>query len=209
MSVLIIGSGSNIDKETLNDVDIEYVICADGGLEKVEFLGLLPNVIIGDLDSVNDKILKKYKTLDINIIKYNAEKDYTDMELAINHAIENNYKDIVLVGATGTRQDHTMANILLIEKYYKQGVRITIVDNNNTIQIISDEIEIKNKEGYFVSIIPISDVVEKVTLKGFKYSLTDRNVERGSTLCVSNQIVSKTGKITIKSGIGLVFISKD
>lgn len=211
MSVLIIGSGSNIDKDILKNekTDVEYVICADGGLEKAEYLGLLPNVIVGDLDSVDEKTLKKYKDMGINIIKYSTEKDYTDMELAIKYAIEKDFKDITLVGATGTRLDHTMANIMLIEEYYKQGIKIKIVDNNNTIEIIINEMNIKNKEGYFVSIIPISDVVEKITLEGFKYSLTNRDVKRGSALCVSNQIISKSGKITIKGGIGLVFISKD
>lgn len=211
MSALIIGSGSNIDKEIFEseNINIEYVICADGGLEKAEYINLIPNIIIGDLDSVNKIVLKKYLDMNIKLIKYPAEKNYTDMELAIEYALEKGFKDIVLIGASGTRLDHTYANVLLIEAYYKKGVKLKLIDNNNIIQIITNNMEIQNKTNYFVSIIPVTEFIEGVTLQGFKYPLNNVVVNRGSTLCISNQIISEKGIITLNKGTALVFISKD
>ncbi len=211
MSALIIGSGSDLDKDVfvLENLNIEYVICADGGLEKAEKLDLTPNIIIGDLDSVNKLVLKKYLDMNIEIIKYPSEKNCTDMELAIEHAVEKGFKNIILIGATGSRLDHTIANIMLIEKYYKKGIHIHVIDNNNLIQIVTNSIEIINKKDYFVSIVPITDSIEVVSLIGFKYPLINVKVKRGSTLCVSNQIINEKGTIILGKGVGLVFISKD
>lgn len=211
MSVLIIGSGSNIDKDIFEseNSDIEYVICADGGLEKTESLNLIPDIIIGDLDSVNKLVLKKYLDMNVDLIKYPAEKNYTDMELAIEYAVDKGVKDIILIGASGTRLDHTIANIMLIERYFKQGIKMKIIDNNNTVQIVTNNMEIKNKKNYNVSIIPITDSIEGITLQGFKYPLNDVIVKRGSTLCVSNIITDEKGIIKLNKGTALVFISKD
>lgn len=211
MSALIIGSGGDLDKAILEleHLNMEYVICADGGLEKAENLELIPNIIIGDLDSVNEMVLKKYLDMNIELIKYPAEKNYTDMELAIEHAIEKGFNDIILIGATGSRLDHTTANIMMIEKYYNKGVHIKIIDNNNCVQIVSKNMEIYNKKDYFVSIVPITDSIEDISLQGFKFPLNKVDVKRGSTLCISNQITSAKGYITLGKGIALVFVSKD
>ena len=208
-SALIIGSGSNIDKKTFESENIkfEYVICADGGLEKTEYLNLTPNIIIGDLDSVNLNVLKRYEQTEI--VKYPAEKNFTDMELAIEHAVCKGYDEIILIGATGSRLDHSIANILLIEAYHKKSVKIKILDNNNLVQIVTDKMEIQYKKNYFVSIIPLTDMIEGITLEGFKYPLDDVDVQRGSTLCISNQIVKEKGIISFRKGNALVFISKD
>lgn len=210
-AALIIASGNNIDKKIFESENIafEYVICADGGLEKAEYLNLSPNIIIGDLDSVNAFVLKKYRDMDIEIVKYPAEKNFTDMELAIEYAVDKGYKDIVLIGATGSRLDHTVANTLLIEAYFKKGVKIKIIDNNNLVQIVTNKMEIKYKQNYFVSIIPTTDRIEGITLEGFKYPLNNVNVNRGSTLCISNQIIEEKGIITLNKGNALVFVSKD
>nr|WP_312576032.1 thiamine diphosphokinase [Sedimentibacter sp.] len=211
MSALIIGSGSDISRDMLEPekLNIEYVICADGGLEKVENLQLIPNSIIGDLDSVDDIVLKKYLDMNIELKKYSAEKNYTDMELAIEYAIEKGFNDIILIGATGLRLDHTVANIMLIERYYKKGIHIKVIDNNNCIQIVTNNMEINNKRNYFVSIVPITDSIEGISLMGFKYPLDSVDVKRGSTLCISNQITSEKGNILLDKGAALVFISKD
>jgi len=211
MSALIIGSGNNINKDIFEseNINIEYVICADGGLEKAETLKLVPNIIIGDLDSVSPLVLKKYTDMNIEVVKYPVEKNYTDMELAVEYALEKGYKDIVLIGASGSRLDHTIANIMLIESYYKQGIKIKIIDNNNSVQIVTNNMEIRNKNYFYVSIVPITDCIEGVTLKGFKYPLSDVNVKRGSTQCISNQITEQNGSISLRKGNALVFISRD
>lgn len=209
MAALIIGSGNDVDKSLLEDIVIEYVICADGGLEKANDLGVVPNIILGDFDSVNSSVLSNYKSLNIETVAYPSEKDYTDMELAINHAVEKGFKEIVLIGASGTRLDHTVANMLFIERFYKRNINIKIIDNNNIIQMVTDNMAIPYRENYYVSIIPFSDNIEGLTLKGFKYPLNNVKVERGSTLCISNEISENIGVIQLKKGSAFVIISKD
>lgn len=211
MSAVIIASGSQVDINVIKEenIHVDYVICADGGLEKAARLNLIPNIIIGDLDSVNSDVLNYYLNKNVPMLKFPKEKDYTDMELAIEHAIEKDFDDIILIGATGTRLDHTMTNILLIEKYFKRGIKIKIIDNNNIIQMAEQGMELNNRKNSYVSIVPVSDKISGVTLKGFKYPLNDVEVKRGSTLCISNEISEESGSITIKEGNAILFLSKD
>jgi thiamine pyrophosphokinase len=211
MSALIIGSGNSIDKNIFKQekVDADYIICADGGLEKADELNLLPDVIIGDFDSVNPDVLKKYMDMNIRTMKFPKEKDYTDMELAIEYALKMGFCNLTLIGASGSRLDHTFANAMLLEKYYERSIFITMLDNNNKIQILKHDMEIRNKKNYFVSIVPIINSLEGLTLQGFKYPLDNVNVEIGSTLCISNQIVSEKGIIRLVKGTALLFTSRD
>ncbi len=212
MVALIIANGDDVDKSSMGDMKIDYVICADGGLEKAEKLQVVPDLILGDFDSVDADVLEKYKSSNSEILKYPAEKDFTDMELSIEIAVKKGYKDIVLVGATGgPRLDHSFANMMLLEKYYRFGINIIIIDNNNKIQIVSDNchMELHKKKGSFVSLIPLTENIRGLTLEGFKYPLDRVVVKRGSTLCVSNEIISDKGRIILENGTALLFISRD
>ncbi len=211
MVVLIIGNGSDIEKSYIENINIDFVICADGGLEKVNRLGLVPNLILGDFDSVDSSVLEYYKKLHIETVKFPSDKDYTDMELAVEYAVKSGFKELILTGATGTRLDHTLANILLLEKYNNQGINIKIIDNNNYISIISDnsDIKIENKKDYFVSLVPVTEMLEGLTLNGFKYPLENVKVQRGTALLISNEIIQDEGRITLKKGTALIFFSKD
>ncbi len=209
-TALIVGNGDETAKRIIENIKYDYLICADGGLEKVSNYGIIPDIIIGDFDSVASNVLKQYENR-IPIEKFPSEKDFTDMELAVELAVSKGYKNIILTGASGSRLDHTLGNILLMEKYFKDGVNISIIDNNNEMKIISDnsELFIEYKEGYFISIIPITEFIQGLCLEGFKYNLDNVDVERGSTLCISNQIKDNKGKITLKKGRAIVIISKD
>lgn len=211
MAALIIGNGSDIEKVCFENIDIDYVICADGGLEKAGRLGLKPDLILGDFDSVDSHILEKYKQLKIETVTFPSEKDYTDMELAVEYAVQKGFKHVVMIGASGTRLDHTLANIQLLEKYHFMGIDLEIIDNNNHIKIISDntDIKIKYKKDYFVSLVPVTETIEGLTLEGFKYPLDNVIVKRGTTFLISNEITQKTGRIILKKGTALVFVSKD
>lgn len=211
MAALIIGNGDDIERQCIDNINIEYVICADGGLEKAEKLNLSPNLILGDFDSVDAKVLEHYKKLNIETVTFPSEKDYTDMELAVENAVKKGFKDIVLTGATGSRLDHTLANIQLLEKYCRHGINLEIIDNNNYISIISDntDVKIKYKKDHFVSLVPVTEKLEGLTLIGFRYPLDNVIVQRGTALLISNEIIQDEGRIILKNGTALVFVSKD
>jgi len=211
MAALIIGNGNDIEKNLIENINVDYVICADGGLEKAEKLNLHPDLILGDFDSVNSSVLEYYKKLNIETVTFPSVKDFTDMELAVEYAVKKGFKDVVLAGATGTRLDHTLANIQLLEKYHNQGIKLEIIDNNNYISIISDntDFKIKHKKHYFVSLVPVTEKLEGITLEGFKYPLNNVQVQRGTALLISNEIIQGEGRIILYKGTALVFVSKD
>ncbi|MDW5299058.1 MAG: thiamine diphosphokinase [Sedimentibacter sp.] len=212
MIALIIANGDDVDKSLIKNMHFDCVICADGGLGKAERLGVVPNIILGDFDSVEPSVLEKYRSMNVEIEKFPTEKDYTDMELSIEFALKLGYNNIILVGATGgPRLDHSIANIMLLEKYFNLGVNIEIIDNNNKIQIISDntDLYLNHKENYFISIVPVTYLISGLTLEGFKYPLDNVIVKRGSTLCISNEIIKDRGRILLNKGIALLFVSKD
>ena len=212
MTALIIANGEDVDKKIIERLDFDYVICAVGGLGKAEKLGLVPGLIVGDFDSVDKLVLEKYKLKDAEIVKFPAEKDFTDMELSIEIAVEKGFKNLILLGATGGhRLDHSVANLMLLEKYHNLGIKIEVIDNNNTVHIISDNTDffLDNIKNYFVSLIPLTEKISGLTLQGFKYPLDRVTVNRGSTLCVSNEIVEEKGRVILEKGTALLFISMD
>lgn len=210
MRAIIVTGGSPVKPDIIKEyfnAKSDYLICADGGLNYVDELGLIPNLIVGDLDSVKKELVNKYK--DIELIKFNPEKDFTDTELAINQAIEKGYNDITMFCATGTRLDHTLANIGLIENYSQKGIILRIIDNNNYIMALENNMKLNRIKDKYVSIIPLSKEIKGLTLVGFKYPLSNYTVKRGTSLCISNEIVSDIATINYKEGIGILIISRD
>ncbi|MBU5426487.1 thiamine diphosphokinase [Tissierella pigra] len=211
MKGLIVSSGTitnyNRLKEIINEVD--YIICADGGMEHLMKINKLPNVILGDLDSISKLTLEYIVNKNIPIEKYSSIKDSTDTELAMEYLIDRGCDEIVLMGVTGTRQDHTMASILLLDTLYNRGIKANIVDDNNIIYLTDNYLEIEHLEGHYTSVIPISNTGIIVSLKGFFYNLDNKLIPFGSTLGISNKIVEDIGIVKIHKGKALIFISKD
>lgn len=214
MNTLII-SGGNIDIEFLNKnlttCSYDNIIAVDKGLESLYLLKILPNHIVGDFDSVNETIINFYNTKNIPIHKYNPEKDYTDTDIAIKLAISLNSTNITIIGATGTRLDHTLANIHILCTCLEEEIPCEIIDPHNKIYLIKSKIELEksNIYGKYISLIPLTSTVNGVTLNGFKYPLKDYTLKIGESLGISNEVVDDVAKIEIKQGILIVIESKD
>ncbi|OLS01716.1 thiamine diphosphokinase [Tissierella creatinophila] len=211
MKGLIISSGEIKDYKLLSKVveENDYIVCADGGVNHLLKIDKLPNIVLGDLDSIGEKELKILKNENVEIRKFPKMKDETDTELCINYLLQEGYKDIRLMGVTGTRFDHTLANIYLLKRIYDLGARGKIIDANNRIFYTSDSISLKKKEGFFISIIPISKEGIIISLEGFLYPLKKDYIEFSSTRGISNKIVEECGDIKIHRGEALVIESKD
>ncbi|WIV10810.1 thiamine diphosphokinase [Proteiniborus sp. MB09-C3] len=208
MKALIISNGDLSDislAKYFDDADI--VICADGGARHLFNEDLVPDTIIGDLDSLDEEALNSFQKLGVNFEKYPTHKDKSDTELAIEFAIDKGATDITLLGATGSRMDHSLANILILYRLVNQNINAVIVDSHNEMFITKSLLKLDNKDGHFVSVIPLTD--SKVTLKGFEYDTNSVEFNFGSTLGVSNIIKDEEGLIEIESGICLVIRSRD
>lgn len=123
MKTLIVTGGSfdiSWAKDFVRTINAEYIIAADSGLKYIDELGLVPDMILGDYDSVEDGLLDKYKSIDIKT--YPKEKDYTDTHIAIINALKAGASVIYILGATGTRMDHTFTNICNMKAALDSGV---------------------------------------------------------------------------------------
>lgn len=211
MNCLIAGSGS-IDSENLLREYAGYselLICADGGARHFKSAGIIPHVIIGDFDSVNAAVLKEFQDRGAEIIKYPPNKDYTDVELALDYALSKNAENVFMLGATGSRLDHTLANIQLLHKLHDKGSRGVIINEKNLIYLISDNIELSQKDGYKVSLVPASETVEGVTTKGLAYPLDNAVLYKGTGLGISNEFIADKAVVSIKKGMLYVIVSRD
>lgn len=211
MKGLIVSSGTIRDYNRLELVvkESDFIICADGGMDHLLAINKRPDLVIGDLDSISESSLNYIKNNNVTVEKYSSIKDTTDTDLAMEYLIDNGFKEITLMGVTGTRQDHTMANILLLNTLHNKGIRGKIVDDNNIIQLIDDYLELEFIEKSYVSVIPITEEGIVVSLLGFFYNLEEETIMFGSTYGISNKIIDNRGIIKIHSGKALVFVSKD
>lgn len=211
MKGLVISSGTINNYSILDSMveEVNFIVCADGGMDHLMKINRLPDLVLGDLDSISEQALDYINKNKIAIQKYPSIKDATDTALAMEYLVDEGFRDITLIGVTGTRQDHTIANVLLLNTLYDKGVKGKIVDDNNVIYLIDDYLELKYQEGSYVSIVPITDNGIEVSLEGFYYNLNNEKIKFGSTYGISNKITNDYGKIKIHSGRALVFISKD
>ena len=220
MKVLII-TGGNIDTafalDFLKKNEFEQTVVVDGGLDKVKEMQLLGakikiNHIVGDFDTVNHEVLSEYeKDASIIVHEYQPEKDYTDTDIALKLGIKlaGAGGHIVILGATGTRLDHVLANLQMLRLPMEAGIECRIVDKHNQIRMIEGHVSLSEKISKHISILPISPELKGVTMRGFKYPLENHSVHLGESLCVSNEIVTLPAEIDIKEGYALLIESQD
>lgn len=211
----LIVTGGNIEKkcfdETCLNNNFDYIIASDKGLQELDTYKVMPSYIIGDFDSIDKKILNKYTNKkNIKIIRLNPEKDYTDTHMALKLAIELNSTNIIILGATGTRIDHLIANIHILKETLDKNIECKIIDSRNEIQLINKSTIIEKDEKYkYISLIPLTTNANGITLKGFKYPLLNAMLKIGHSIGVSNEQINEKAMIDIKEGILILIKSKD
>ena len=193
MNILIVANGAiknrNFYKKIIKKANI--IIAADGGADNCIKLGVSPNYIIGDLDSISNKSKEKFKKLVI----HDNNQNTTDLEKAIVLAKKLGCKNLTIIGAIGSRIDHTLSNIITL---FKTKIPSRIIDESNKIFAVEKEIEIKGRKGDIVSIIPISRI-EGLTYDGLKWRVKNKNVDSGWT-GTSNIMTGSKATISLKSG---------
>lgn len=190
----------------------EYTIVADSGMEFCRRIGIIPDMIIGDFDSVKEETLSFFKSQSGIVFKeLNPVKDDTDTEFAIRQAIALGVKEITVLGGTGTRLDHVLGNISLLGIGLLKQIQIQLVDSHNRIRMLNKPVKITKKEqfGSYVSLVPYQGEVTQLTLKGFKYALKDFTLKPYNSLGISNEIVEEEAEITFDEGVLLVIESRD
>lgn len=214
MKMVIISGGSIDDRfasEYVGEVQPDFVLAADKGMEFCKRCGIRPNLILGDFDSVSPEVLAYFD--DIDVERYRPEKNAGDTELAVDRAIALGASEVHFLGALGRRMDHSLANIQCLVKLYEEGIDGRIVDPYNRISIVhAKKMEIYKKAQYgkYISFAPLRGAVTGVTLKSVHYPVTDRTMYPGDEcLFLSNEIEGEKAEISYEDGILLMIESRD
>jgi thiamine pyrophosphokinase len=215
MIINIMAGGPEALLPNLNEYNGENAIWAgvDRGVHTLLKANITPNIAFGDFDSVTVEELTEIQKKVDEMKLYKPEKDETDLELALDWAIEQNPETIRIFGATGGRIDHLLANVqLLVNPLFEvKSTQILLIDRQNIIYIKgsgSYKIE-KMPDKKYISFVPVSFNIKDLTLHGFKYPLNNRDISIGSTLCISNELISDYGTFSFSEGILLVIRSDD
>lgn len=197
------------------DIDIkegDMCIAVDGGFLYCKMLGMNPDLVIGDMDSMDESVRGDIEQLQAEapekIIKLNPEKDDTDTLAAIRIALEKGYRQFRIYGALGGRVEHTIANIQCLNYLKKQGAKAYIMDANIMMTVIKDETVRFNKamEGY-MSLFALGEKAEGVTISGMKYLLKDAVVTNDYPIGISNEFVGEEGQVTVNNGMLLIIVT--
>jgi len=180
----------------------DYIIAADSGYSHAEALGLRPHVLLGDFDSL-DVIPDG-----IDIHRVPAEKNFTDMELAVEWGRERGVKEFLFLGAIGTRMDHTLTNIFLLARLLDAGEAGEIIDEHNRIWITDSGVEVEAGAGDILSLIPIS-TCRGVATRNLAYPLHEATLAVGYGLGVSNVVEASPAGVTLSAGRLLVMLCRD
>lgn len=185
----------------------DFFIAADGGYSSLKKLGITPDVLIGDRDSLNEDFGEIFH------IDYPTRKDMTDSELAIRYALDKGTTSISLFGATGTRLDHTLNNIFILGIPFKKKVPAAIFSEHNIITMV-EGFYLYNKADYedykYFSLVPIDEGVF-VTMKGFEYEVEDLGLRYSdyTGISISNRLIENEAGLSVRGGRCLAIFSRD
>lgn len=206
---VVIISGGRLGKvdffsETVAKITDRLLIACDGGARHLAASGLTPDVLLGDMDSINPKQLTDYEKAGVRIIRHPVDKDFTDTALALDYAISLKPRRIDIWGTQGGRIDHALANVFLLIKARDAGIEARLMDDYCEVFVPAGDVIFADASGCLVSLIALSPKVEGVTLDGFQYPLRDGALTMSESRGVSNIIAGDRAGIHIRSGNLLV-----
>ena len=213
MTALLI-CGGTLSAAFLKEIYDRYpeaeVYAVDGGLRVAEAAGVMPDYLVGDFDTAEDLLVSRYEKRCITL-RHKPEKDATDTELAIDEALDRGAEKIILLGATGTRMDHTLAYVHMLYRILKQGKKAWILDEHNRISLHEKPFVCRRSEmfGDYVSFLPFFGETTGVTLKGFKYPLSGKTLIAGISLGVSNEAKEEVMEVSFEKGYLLMIEARD
>lgn len=209
--VVIIANGDlddlNFHRSLLQADD--YIISVNGGTGHALSLGLKPALIVGDLDSISREQKAELSKLGSDLVKHPAEKEKSDLELALDRAIAIQPAEILIIGALGGRRtDHALINLLLLKLPLDSNIPASIVDENQEIYLVRDRLAIKGTPGDYLSLFPLGDEAAGIFTENLKYPLKDETLHFASTRGLSNELTANTATVIVRSGLLLLIKTK-
>jgi thiamine pyrophosphokinase len=204
MRIIIFANGDlpNLEKARTLLLPDDFIICADGGTRHALALGLTPNVIVGDMDSLPANF--QTSTFNGEIVLYPKDKNETDLELAIDHALTMKSSQILILAALGGRMDQTLANIALLADPRLSTFDIRLSDSVEEIFFCRDQAKVEGRSGDIVSLIPWQGEVTGVFTENLRWHLHHETLYPDKTRGISNEMTADFATIQIRSGLLLI-----
>lgn len=187
----------------------DYIVCADGGGRYALQVGVQPNLLLGDFDSLPPQM--QHTLADVPIRRYQRDKDETDADLAVCEVLRHGASEVVLAAALGGRLDHTLANIGLLRRLHEHGVHSVASDGKQAVWLVSAKnspFYVHEAQGCIISILPFTPTCTGVTLQGMRWPLTNAPLDLGTTRTISNEIVHHHASVSVSEGQLLVMVTR-
>lgn len=195
------------------DLDGAFIIAADSGYKLAKRFGVKPDMLLGDLDSLDKSSLDERELSEIEKIIVSPIKDDTDTQLAVDTAISRGAGRIFIIGGLGGRLDHTLSSAFLLEYIAEKGIDCVMTDGKNRVRVMRADtkpVRLSVKRGYkYLSLVSLTDVCRGVSISGVYYPLDDVELTRKYSFAVSNEITADVAEITLGCGTMLVIESRD
>jgi len=207
MRCMVMVNGAYGDLASYRDLvlPVDILLCADGGSNYAFELGLLPDFIIGDLDSIRPEVEEHYRSKGVNFCPHPTRKDSTDFQFCLDKAREMNADEVIVLGSLGKRLDHTLANLYAGIGLVRTGCRVSHFSPECRVFITGKDIIIEGRPGDLVSVLALTEEATGVTEQGFEYSPVSPRLELAQPYAVSNVMTGDSGKITVHAGILAIF----
>jgi thiamine pyrophosphokinase len=209
LKVVIFANGEFSPPDTLSDIldDADLIIAADGGTRHLSKLGHMPDVIVGDLDSLQGEQRDRLQAAGVEMKIFPAEKDKSDLELAIMHAKEVGASQVTMLAALGRRWDHSMANLLMAAQTEFAEMDIVFLHGVERLFFIRKKVDVRAEIGTRLSLIPLGADAIAVRTQGLAYTLDGENLYFGSSRGISNLFTEEKASIELEAGLLLCVIS--
>jgi len=186
----------------------DYIICSDGGANFAAQLGIVPHLIVGDFDSLDKDVKADYKSRQVAFAEFPIGKDSTDLELAVELALQKPSDEIVILGGYGGRVDHFLGNIQTLVMAAKANIKASLASSTTKAFIIDIFAEIPRDDYDYISLVPLEAEVSGITTTGLKYPLRSGTLHIGTTVGISNEFVDSVATVAVDSGLILAICTK-
>lgn len=209
-TAVVVASGDLVAGDEAYLAAAEFIVAADGGAQSIERCGRQPDVVVGDLDSIEPDLLKRLRAVGVPIEHHPADKDASDAELAIERAQALGAQRIILLGATGgERLDHELANVLLVADPRYAGLDLRLARGRNVVRALHGgaTLELDAAIGDVVTLLPLAGDAAGVRTSGLRWPLEGETLTFGRSRGLSNEVVAASASVHLEHGTLLIVIA--
>jgi thiamine pyrophosphokinase len=182
----------------------DTILSADGGTRHALALGLTPSIVIGDLDSLNDADRRKLDLAGTEIRRFPRDKNETDFELALHHAVEAGFREILVIAALGGRLDHTLGNLAMLADPSLVGLKVRVDDGLEQAFFVRTHARVEGHPGDLVSLMPWGGQVTGVVTDGLRWPLRGETLYPDKARGISNELLGEAASVSLESGLLLI-----